>query len=169
MSTSVCMCVCVCWQSGKWGTFNRLLWTTMPHSPCLEYRTLKKGNLNGNKCATKNAKRKMKRKHCRKCHECSAYVCVWETEVKQQNIIKNWGAIYWKTTWTRSQIWQQVLVQALSFCLCLCVCMCDGSFYTHKYLSTVIVAVSLCLLRQYLHFISIKVSRDATTQGEEAN
>lgn len=25
-------------------------------------------------------------------------VCVRETEVKQQNIIKNWGAIYWKTT-----------------------------------------------------------------------
>lgn len=26
------------------------------------------------------------------------YVCERETEVKQQNIIKNWGAIYWKTT-----------------------------------------------------------------------
>lgn len=25
-------------------------------------------------------------------------MCVRETEVKQQNIIKNWGAIYWKTT-----------------------------------------------------------------------
>lgn len=133
MSTSVCKCVCVCWQCGKWGTFNRLLWTTMPHSPCLEYRTLKKRNLNGNKCATKNAKRKMKRKHCRKCHECFAYVCVWETEVKQQNIIKNWGAIYWKTTWTRSQIWQQVLVQALSVCLSVCVFVyvCVMAHFTH--------------------------------------